>query len=322
MHTICSAWISVKKYNEMNKKWSSVTIIALLVVFIGYIVFDTVLKKETPQINKEIKQVQSPSDSWIIDRVFNPGKGQLNAIAITSDGKILLGGETFIACYDSELNPLWEYKAEMPVTALTVSGDNVYAAVQAMILVLNLKGEKTADWGPFEDNSIITSLSANETYVAFADAANKTVFVLDKTGVLKSMIGRSDEAFIIPSLYFDIALDSQSNLYVVNPGNRRIEKRTTDGKPINFFGRPGIEPGSFCGCCNPAHFALMPGGFVTAEKGINRIKILDEKGEFVEFVSSMNKFIPALPLDVATFEGRIIYGANPADSQLYVFKRK
>ena len=306
----------------MNKKWASVTIIALLVVFIGYIVFDSALKKDNPPVNQSIGEVQNVTDDWIVVRVFNPGKGQLNALAVAADGKILLGGESFVACYDSELNLLWEYRTEMPVTALTVSGDNVYAAVQAMILVLNMKGEKTADWGPYEDNSIITSLSANETYVAFADAANKTVFALDKKGALKSMIGRSDEAFVIPSFYFDIALDSESNLFVVNPGKRRIEKRNIDGKMISFFGEPGVEPGSFCGCCNPAHFALIPDGFVTAEKGINRIKILDEKGGFVEFVSSVNKFVPALPLDVASFEGRIIYGANPADSQLYVFKRK
>jgi len=306
----------------MNKKWASITIIGLLVVFIGYIVYDSVLKKETPQANQAIGEVQNVTDDWTVVRVFNPGKGQLNALAIAADGKILLGGESFVTCYDSELNLIWEYRTEMPVTALTVSGDNVYAAVQAMILVLNMKGEKTADWGPYEDNSIITSLSANETYVAFADAANKTVFTLDKTGALKSMIGRSDNAFVIPSFYFDIALDSGSNLFAVNPGKTRIEKRNIDGKMISFFGEPGVEPGSFCGCCNPAHFAVIPGGFVTSEKGINRIKILDEKGGFVEFVSSVNKFVPALPLDVASFEGRIIYGANPADSQLYVFKRK
>ena len=32
-------------------------------------------------------------------------------------------------------------------------------------------------------------------------------------------------------------------------------------------------------------FAVIPGGYITAEKGINRIKILNSKGEFVEAVS-------------------------------------
>jgi hypothetical protein len=46
------------------------------------------------------------------------------------------------------------------------------------------------------------------------------------------------------------------------------------------------------------------------------------KGEFVEFVSSVNDFTPATPLDVASADGKIIYAANPANSTLYVFTRK
>jgi hypothetical protein len=43
---------------------------------------------------------------------------------------------------------------------------------------------------------------------------------------------------------------------------------------------------------------------------------------FVEFVSSVNNFVPPLPLDIASLDGKVIYGANPADSKLYVFRRK
>jgi hypothetical protein len=306
----------------MNKKWASVAIIALLIIFIGYIIFDLSVTREAPESSPEPPVVQNNTDRWAVSRIFNPGEGQLNAVAVAENGSILLGGESFITCYDTSLNLVWEFKPEMPVTALTVSGKNVYAAIEAIILIFNLKGEKVGEWGPYEDNSIITSLAANNVYVAFADAANKAVFVLDKKGDLKSLIGRSDDSFIIPSLFFDVAMDSQSNLFVANTGKRRIEKRNIDGSLIDYFGEPGTEPGSFCGCCNPANFALTEGGFVTAEKGINRIKILDEKGEFTEFVSSVNKFIPALPLDVASYGSSIIYGANPADSKLYVFKRK
>jgi hypothetical protein len=67
---------------------------------------------------------------------------------------------------------------------------------------------------------------------------------------------------------------------------------------------------------------LIPGGYITAEKGLNRIKILGSKGEFIEAVSFSNKFIPSVPLDVASADGSIIYAANPADSKLYSFKRK
>ena len=59
---------------------------------------------------------------------------------------------------------------------------------------------------------------------------------------------------------------------------------------------------------------MIPEGFVTAEKGINRIKILNKKGEFVEFVNSKNNFIKSVPLDLASADGKTIYAAYPGDS--------
>jgi hypothetical protein len=278
----------------MNKQWSTLIIAVLLLVFAGYVILDVIRKKEPARDTSTIHEYSGVTDKWIVSKVFEPGKGQLNAVTVSENGRIFLGGEPFIACYDTGFNLLWEYKTGMPVTALTVSGNSLFASVQGTILVLSMDGEKTDEWGPFENNSMITSLSANEQYVAFADAANKTVFILTSDNIL----------------------------YAANTGNRRIEKRSIDGKLLEYFGEPGTEPGAFCGCCNPAHFTLIPGGFITSEKGINRIKILNIKGEFVEFVSSVNKFVPPLPLDIASSDGKIIFGANPADSKIYVFKRK
>ena len=89
-----------------------------------------------------------------------------------------------------------------------------------------------------------------------------------------------------------------------------------------MFGVAGTAPEAFCGCCNPAHIAAIPQGFVTAEKGINRIKILDRDGNFVEFVSSSNDFVESQPLDLASSDGKKIYAANKADNNIYLFIRK
>jgi DNA-binding beta-propeller fold protein YncE len=213
-------------------------------------------------------------------------------------------------------------EAPAPVSSLSFFGDSIYASTMDMVLVIDNEGKLLKEWGPFESNSIITSVSANKSQIAFADAGNKTIFILDKGGEVKRMIGGNDGQFIVPSPYFDVALDSAGFIYVANTGHRRVETRGIDGATISYFGEPGTAPDAFCGCCNPAHFLKTKTGYITAEKGINRIKILGESGEFIEFVSSENDFSPSVPLDIASFDGNTIYAANPFDSKLYVFKRK
>lgn len=306
----------------MNKKWSTVLVIAIIVVFIGYMVFDLTLKKEIISENTASADSFSFIDEWAVSRVFEPGLGKLTAVIVEENGNIILGGELFVSCYTPDLNVAWTLKTEKPVTSVSSSGDTVFASTLSTILVINNKGTLISELGPVEDNSILTSVAANKAFLAVTDAQNKRVTILDKKGTVLKMIGISGEPFIVPSPYFDVALTPDNKLYVANPGNRRIEERTFDGTIIRYFGTPGMAPAAFCGCCNPAHFSVIPSGFVTAEKGLNRIKILNEKGEFTELVSSKNNFMPAIPLDVASSDGKIIYAANPADGKLYVFKRK
>src|ERR1035437_9235788 len=244
------------------------------------------------------------------------------AVSISRSGNIYLGGDSFVSCYSNDLKLLWSFKPPYPVTALSNYGDTLYASTLEKILVISSEGKIKDEWGPFEDNGIITSIASNKSTVAFADAGNRIVFLLDKAGNVKSMVGQNDGQFIVPSPYFDLALGSDNALFVANTGHRRIETRTPDGRLKEYFGEPGTAPGAFCGCCNPAHFALIPEGFVTSEKGINRIKILDKTGKFIEFVSSKNRFMASIPLDLASNDGISIYAANPADSKLYVFTRK
>ena len=217
---------------------------------------------------------------------------------------------------------VWTLKTPYPVTSLSNSGDTIYASTVELILVIGTDGKLKDEWGPFEDKSYITSVASDRKRVAYADAGNKMIVILDKEGRVEKIIGQNDGQFILPSPYFDVAIDAPGNLLVANTGHRRIETRSPEGRLISSFGEPGMAPGAFCGCCNPAHFIVTPTGFVTSEKGINRIKILGKDGEFIEFVSSENKFVASVPLDLASVDGSIIYAANPYDSKLYSFIRK
>jgi hypothetical protein len=306
----------------MNKKIAALFSVLIILVFIGYMVFDT-SKSEGPDDSKStFDNVVYPDGNWKISEEFKVKEGLLKAVTVSQSGKIYLGGDSFVSCYDNKLNKIWSLIAPAPVTSLAFCNDTVYASTMDMVLLINSEGKLLNEWGPFENNSIITSVSANKSYVAFADAGNKTLFILDKGGEVKRMIGRNDGQFIVPSPYFDVALDSAGLIYVANTGHRRVETRGSDGVIISYFGEPGIAPDAFCGCCNPAHFVKTKTGYITAEKGINRIKILGESGEFIEFVSSKNDFTPSVPLDIASVDGNTIYAVNPADSKLYIFTGK
>src|SRR5664279_829640 len=290
----------------MNKKLISVLSVVVIVVFIGYIVFD--VSKSSGSEKVQIKKADSTDvpDAWKIVRELKVNDGKLEAVTISTD-RIYLGGGSFVSCYDNDLKLIWNLKTTAPVTSISNSGDSIFASTATQILVINSSGKLLSDWGPFEDSSIITSVTSNRKFVAFADAGTKIVFLLDKGGEVKKMIGQGDKQFVIPSPYFEVVLDGNNNLYTANTGKHRVETRNLNGDVLSYFGRPGTGPDYFCGCCAPPHFVVLPNGFVTSEKGINRIKILNKKGEFVEFVSSHNNFIKSVPLDLASLDGKIIY---------------
>ncbi|MEI6048675.1 MAG: hypothetical protein WCS03_07220 [Bacteroidota bacterium] len=306
----------------MNKKFAAIFSVLIILAFIGYMIFDSVRPTAVVKNEGITGGIDSLPDNWKVSREFKIEEGSLKAVTVSPEGNIYIGGDSFVTCYNKDLKLIWNLKTPYPVTSLSLYGDTIFASTMELILVINSKGEINDEWGPFEDNGIITCVSANSSNVAFADAGNKIVFILDKKGRVKKLIGQNDGQFVIPSAYFDVALSTDNILFVANTGRRRVETRTIEGELKGYFGEPGTAPGTFCGCCNPAHFIIIPNGFVTSEKGINRIKILNKKGEFIEYVSSKNKFMASIPLDLASADGKTIFAANPADSKLYIFTRK
>lgn len=306
----------------MNKKTTVVISLSVVILFIGYMIFDSVRSAGTTGDADNSGTSKIPEDKWKISAELSVKEGSLKAVTVSPSGNIYLGGDSFISCYDKDLTHKWDVKTPAPVTSLSSSGDTIFASTTGLVLVVSSGGVIRNEWGPYEDSCIITSVSSNRKYVALADAGNKMVLVLDKGGEVRKIIGQNDGQFVIPSAYFDVALADDNTLFVANTGHRRVETRDINGDLKSYFGEPGLAPEAFCGCCAPAHFILIPEGFVTAEKGINRIKILNKKGEFVEFVCARNKFVKSEPLDLASGDGKTIYAAYPPESKLYIFTRK
>lgn len=304
----------------MGKKPAAIFSLIIILAFMAYMIYDAARGSGGTEKPAATTTEEYEAD-WSIERTYSLPAGSLTSVAVSENGMIFLGGDSFVSALDKNLGLLWSLETEGKITALAVTGDTLFASTTETIFLVSSSGKLITEWGPYEGNSIITSLSASPQHVVIADAGNKRVFVLDREGEVLKMMGQGDERFLIPSGYFDVAL-SGNLVFAANTGNRRIETWTTDGRKTEEFGEPGTAPGAFCGCCNPAHFAVIPQGFVTAEKGINRIKILDRDGVFIEFVSVNNDFNQSIPLDVASADGVTIYAANNFDNKLYVFKRK
>jgi len=306
----------------MNKKTLSYISISIVILFIAYIVFDiaTSGKKSAPADEEGIF-TESESDQWHAADIKEFSGVKLNAVAVSASGAIVLGTGSGVLCLDRNLKETWRFNTEEGIRSVAVWGDTIFASAQDTLVLLTGSGELVETWGPYESGSIITSLAVNREFVVFADAGTKRIFILKKNGEVHSMVGQGEYRFVVPSPYFDVAINSSNEIYVAHTGEHRIEKWSTDGKLTASFGTPGTAPDSFCGCCNPAHFALLGDNFVTAEKGINRIKVLDSQGGFVEFVSTENDFKASIPLDVIAAGDTMIVAVNPADSKLYVFRR-
>lgn len=306
----------------MNKKIGLYFSLAIIIAFIAFIVYDSATGNGEARDQKIITTPEVPSEpAWSIEVVKDVPYGKLMAVTCTSRG-VVVAGDSFVTLYNNNLEPVWDINPGKGVMAIASSGDTIYAATTETILLLDFEGRQVDEWGPYDENSIITSVSAGNSNVAFADAGGKIVFVLDKSGALVSIVGQPGNHFIIPSPYFDLSITGDL-LVTANPGKRNIEYRKINGDILKIFGEAGTAPEYFCGCCNPSHFAIMENGnIVTAEKGINRIKIINPEGELVELVAQPGHFMASIPVDLAAGDDNTIYAANPADSKLYLFKRK
>lgn len=309
----------------MNRKTGAILAAVIIVIFVGFIVYDIIggkLFTDTPA-EQPAYVVEAPEPAWETKSSIEFTDGKLKAIAVTADGKIVAGGATFLTLLDNNQNREWTVNPGADITAIAVYENTIYAANQSTIMLYSLDGTAVTEWGPYEDKSIITSVSANNSHVVFADAGTQRVYILDKEGSLQSFFGHEGEKFIIPSGYFDLRIMPDNSIFVTNPGKTRIEERDLKGNLRTLFGQPGTANEAFVPCCNPSHFTMLGDTlFATSEKSINRIKIYTKTGVLKEFVSTPDQFESALPFDLAPGKNGELFAASSYDSKIYIFTRK
>jgi hypothetical protein len=174
----------------------------------------------------------------------------------------------------------------------------IYVGLRNRIGVFDPEGKLLSTWDAPGGKAIVTSIAVGEHDVFLADAMGRIVLRCDLQGLVLGRIGARDASrnipgFVIPSPYFDIALAPDGLLRVVNPGRHQVEAYTVDGSLELSWGQHRLAIEGFCGCCNPAHMAILADGrFVTVEKGIPRVKIYSAEGKFECVVAGPELLVP------------------------------
>ncbi len=240
------------------------------------------------------------------------------ALAVDADARIYVGGDRAVVRYSGDGKRLAEIALQGEPRCLAVGGpDHVnpgrwYVGMEDHVEVYDPQGARVAVWASRGSEAVFTSITTTEREVWVADAGNRVVWRFDAAGQFLGPVGQPDPArhrpgFLITSPYFDLAAGMDGLVYVVNPRLLHVEGFTQDGKYETAWGKGSSSVADFFGCCNPAQLAVLPDGrFVTAEKGIPRIKIYSADGRFETVVAGPSQLSDA-PHDLAADRhGRVL----------------
>jgi hypothetical protein len=248
-------------------------------------------------------------------------------ISVGQDDKIYVSGENSVLILNRDGSTNFSIKTAGAAYCLCIDDNqDLYLGMKDHVEVYDAKGVKKAHWESFGENAIITSIAISKENVFAADAGNRIVWKFNKSGHKLARIGEKNKAkdipgFVIPSPYFDVAVDPDGFLWVVNPGRHSLENYTREGNLRTSWGKYSMKLEDFCGCCNPTHITILDdGSFVTSEKGIVRVKIYNRLGEFVSIVAAPDRFKEGtVGLDLAADSFGRIFVLDPVRKAVRIF---
>ncbi len=330
------------KLKNMKQKLVIILSILLLLTVIFLIsrdLFNSSVKKEQNVYEYNIdkyKQIDSSLLCYKQTGQFKTSLSVINAIAIDKNDNIYVAGNNEIQIFNKNWKAINSFKTDSIITCIaTDNQQNIYIGIENHVEKFDTKGSLIKKWKSFNTkDGYITSIAINDHNVYVADAGIGFILRYDFNGNLLSTIGKKDTAkginsYVIPSMYFDIAIGLFNDIWVVNPGKHELINYSEKGEWRSSWGKTSIEVDGFAGCCNPAHFAILPNGyFVTYEKGINRIKIYNQAGTFECMVvsdeqlkgnSEYNCSMSTTVNDIATNTEGTIYIADAVNQSIKMY---
>lgn len=251
----------------------------------------------------------------------------VKGISLGPEGSIYVSGDNRVLILNKDGSRQSSIKTAGTARSLAVDENrDLYLGMTDHIEVYDSKGVKKVHGESLGENAIITSVAITKKSIFAADAGNRIVWKLGKSGQKQGRIGEKNEAkdvpgFVIPSPYFDVTIDPDGFLWAVNSGRHSLDNYTEAGDFRTSWGKNSLETDGFCGCCNPTHIAIMDdGSFVTSEKGIIRVKVYNRIGKLISLVAGPEKFAEGtVGLDLTVDSSGRIYVLDPVKKAVRIF---
>lgn len=255
---------------------------------------------------------------------------QLRGIAVSSDDMLFAAADKNVFIFDSTGRALKSFETEGEARCIAArTGKGVYLGMNDHVEIYDRYGDIIRKCHSLGENASISSMAVSDDLMVIADYTQKQLWLFDMRCSLRGFIQSEDDTgstrpFTIPSPCFDVDFDKNGSIWVVHTGKLRLENYSTEGNLISYWGGASMELSGFTGCCNPEHFIIHPdGGFVTAEKGLIRIKVYDKTGKFKGVVAGPDKFKEGTTgHDLAVNSRGDIFVADPARKMIRVFALK
>jgi hypothetical protein len=319
----------------MNRKLVNIVLIVLALAIVIIIGKDFIGKKAGKYIANpyeynidEFRKVDSTKILYV-EKLHFPVKVNYWAGIAVSDSTIIVATDNQLLefNYSGKLT----FSQEIIDTASCVTIDEnrqVWVGMSHYVVMYDQNGTLVKRWNSFGEKAIFTSLAVSGEDVYVADAGNRVVYQCNTNGQIVQKIGEKNEqkgvpGFVIPSPYFDVAIDDNGFLWAANTGRHVFENYNRDGSLRTSWGVTSFKIEGFSGCCNPAHFAIMDdNSFITSEKGMPRIKLYDQHGQFIGVVAPPAAFTGSLAPDIAVDSQHRVIVLDFERQQVLIFERK
>ena len=319
----------------MNRKLVNIALIVLAVAIVVVIGKDFIGKKAGKNIENpyeynidEFRQVDSTQILYAETLNFPVKVHDWGGITV-SDSMIIVATANELIKFNYSGKEIFRKSLIDTATCVTIDDNRqIWIGMRHYVVMYDLNGTLVKRWNSFGDRSVITSLAVSGENVYVADAGNRIVYQCNTNGQIMQKIGEKNEqkgisGFAIPSPYFDVAIDDGGFLWAANTGKHTFENYNPDGSLRTSWGVTSFKIEGFSGCCNPAHISILDdNSFITSEKGMPRIKIYDQHGQFIGIVAPPDAFSGTLAPDIAVDKQHRVIALDFERQQVRIFEKK